>query len=81
MAKRKTKAKGKGNAKKIIRTLNAEERQMVAKFNRFVDAWKAHVHEEIAIHKRLLQGKESFDKHLKETVGIHKKFIDKISKL
>jgi len=75
------KKKAKSSNRKIIRTLNAEEKQMVAKFNKFVDAWKTHVHEEVAIHKKLLQGKESFDKHLKETVGIHKKFIDKISKL
>ncbi len=69
------------DAKKFLKTLRQEEKEMVGKFNRFVDAWKAHVHEEIAIHKKMLGGKQSLKKHIAETVRVHKKFIQKISRL
>ncbi len=80
-AKRRARARAGADRKTFVRALGAEEKEMVAKFNAFMDAWKDHVHEEISIHKRLLQGRENFDAHLKETVGIHKKFINRISRL
>lgn len=75
---KKQKAAGAG---KFGKALEREEKEMVEKFDKFVDAWKTHVHEEINIHKKLLEGKQNFKKHLADTVGIHKKFIKKLSKL
>lgn len=51
------------------------------RMHNFMDAWKRHIHEEIRIHKQLLEGKHGFDKHLDETIAIHAKFLKELQKI
>ncbi len=51
------------------------------RLHNFMDAWKRHIHEEIRIHKQLLEGKHGFDKHLDETIAIHAKFLKELQKI
>ncbi|MBS3070605.1 hypothetical protein J4220_03810 [Candidatus Micrarchaeota archaeon] len=51
------------------------------RLHNFMDAWKRHIHEEIRIHKQLLEGKHGFDRHLDETIAIHAKFLKELQKI
>lgn len=67
--------------KKIIGFLKKEEKEIEQKFHAFMDAWKQHIREEIAIHKAVLGGKRSLKQHLTDTKKIHEEFLKKIKKL
>jgi hypothetical protein len=80
---RKEKAKkGGGKAKSgAFEFLAREEKELEEKFHEFLDMWKHHIREEIAIHEAMLSGKHSFRRHLADTARIHEEFLKKIKKL
>jgi hypothetical protein len=57
------------------------ERSLEHKFHAFMDEWRAHIREEIAIHDAMLRGKRSFSEHLDDTRRIHEKFLARLKKL
>ena len=57
------------------------ERELERRFHDFMDEWRAHIKEEIAVHDALLRGKRSFDEHLADTRRIHEKFLKRLKKL
>ena len=57
------------------------ERELERKFHSFMDEWRSHIREEIAIHDALLKGKRSFSEHLGDTRRIHEKFLKRIKAL
>ncbi len=78
--------KGKQVAKKrrtasIATFLKREEREVTQKFHGFLDAWKSHIHEEIAIHKKFAGGKRNLKQHVADTVKIHEKFLKNLGKI
>lgn len=52
-----------------------------AKMHKFMDAWKKHIHDEIRIHRELLEGKRNLGKHLDDTIKIHEKFVKELRKI
>ena len=66
-------------AKGITITINVPHAEK--KLHAFLGVWKEHIHDEIAIHKQLLQGRQGLQKHLDETIRIHKKFLQKLQKI
>ncbi len=57
------------------------EHELEKKFHAFMDEWREHIREEIAVHDALLRGKRSFDEHLADTRRIHEKFLKRLKKL
>lgn len=78
---RREKPRKQKSAKKIIGFLKREEKEVEEKFHAFMDVWRQHIHEEIAIHKAMFAGKHSLKQHLKDTKRIHESFLKKLKKL
>lgn len=75
------KASSKNSLKnKLATVLRREERDVYRKFHDFLDAWKTHVEEELAMHKKL-SSKSDLKKHVADTLKIHEKFLKKIDQL
>ena len=65
----------------IVKKEKRLERGLEKKFHAFMNEWRTHIKEEIAVHDALLGGKRSFDEHLADTRRIHEKFLKKLKKL
>ena len=81
---KKTKKTAKGSKTGLGRMAREEkklERGLEKKFHLFMDEWREHIKEEIAVHDALLRGKRSFDEHLADTRRIHEKFLKRLKKL
>ncbi len=68
-------------AKGIDITIEVSAPKAEKKLHKFMDAWKRHIHDEIAIHRELLEGKRNLGKHLDDTIKIHEKFIKELRKI
>ncbi|MFH1056749.1 MAG: hypothetical protein V1717_03070 [Candidatus Micrarchaeota archaeon] len=75
----KKRSKKRGGAIRIA--VQVKTGKLEKRLHSFLDVWKQHVHDEIAIHKALLSGKQGLDQHLNETIRVHQKFIDKLKKI
>lgn len=51
------------------------------KLHSFLDLWKDHIKDEIKIHAKLLRGNEGLPQHIKETIRLHRSFLNKMEKL
>lgn len=65
----------------VVRKEKKLERELERKFHAFMDEWREHIREEIAIHEALLKGKRSFSEHLGDTRRIHEKFLKRLKNL
>jgi CYTH domain-containing protein len=65
----------------IARKEKKLERELERRFHAFMNEWRSHIKEEIAIHDALLRGKRSFGEHLGDTRRIHEKFLKRLKKL
>ena len=61
--------------------MRVDLRQGERKLHDFLGIWKEHIHDEIQIHRRLLEGKRNFKQHLGDTIEIHERFINRVKKL
>ncbi|NUN11037.1 hypothetical protein HUU53_00110 [Candidatus Micrarchaeota archaeon] len=80
MTKKTTKHK-KTTTKKVARKIIDAEKQWGMKLDRLLDEWKSHIHEQIKLHEKILNGKHSVKTLINETVKMEKKFIDKVRKI
>ncbi|MFH0835588.1 MAG: hypothetical protein V1834_00300 [Candidatus Micrarchaeota archaeon] len=82
MAKKKKTAKKSSKSKKTVSgKLLAVEKKIDKNFHIFMTAWKEHVHDEITIHKKILQGKTTLKQHVKDTIAIQERFLGRIKKM
>ena len=81
--KKRSRKKGKGSKGRglKIKVTVGLGKDPARKLHRFLEVWKEHIHDEIQIHRELLEGKQGFGKHLKSTIAIHEKFVNRIKKL
>lgn len=77
----KSKRTFKARAKGIDITVEVSAPKAEKKLHKFMDAWKRHIHDEIAIHRELLEGKRDLGKHLEDTIKIHEKFVKELKKI
>ncbi len=77
-SKKKTKTAFLAGVEKKERKL---EREIERKFHVFMNEWREHIKEEIAIHDAMLRGRRSFSEHLGDTRRIHEKFLKRLKKL
>lgn len=71
---------GKAGKGKTIE-IEVSSAEVERKLHKFLDAWREHIHDEIAVHKELLAGKQTLPGHLSATMRIHKKFLKELQKL
>jgi|GEM_PF-3531884 len=87
MAKRsKTKPKTRSSKKAASKPagksrLPASDRSAEHRLHRFLDLWNAHIREQINVHKKILEGKQSLKQHLGQTKKIHQKFLKQLGKV
>ncbi len=67
--------------RKAVSKLPARDRQAEIRFHRFLDLWNAHIHEQINVHRKILQGKQSLKQHVEQTKKIHQKFLKQLGKI
>ncbi|MBI2445447.1 hypothetical protein HYV43_03610 [Candidatus Micrarchaeota archaeon] len=61
--------------------LPASDRSAEHRFHRFLDLWNAHIREQINVHQKILQGKQSLKQHVAQTRKIHQKFLKQLGKI
>ena len=61
--------------------ITAARKTVDRKFHEFMTAWKDHVHDEISIHKKILQGKTTLKQHLRDTIQIQEDFLRRMRKM
>lgn len=76
MAKKTTKGKKRGNG-----ALTRADQQ----FHQLVHEWHAHIKDELALHKQihsaLAGGRRDVQKHLKQTLAMQERFVQRLKKL
>ncbi len=61
--------------------LPARDRKAEQRFHHFLDLWNAHIREQINVHQKILQGKQSLKQHVAQTRKIHQKFLKQLGKI
>ncbi len=61
--------------------LPARDRKAEQRIHHFLDLWNTHIREQINVHKKILQGKQSLKQHLAQTKKIHQKFLKQLGKV
>lgn len=79
MAKRSKPNKKTKSAKKA--TLPKRDRKAEVQFHRFLDLWNTHIREQINVHKKILEGRQSLKQHMDQTRKIHQKFLKQLGKV
>ncbi|MBI5225860.1 hypothetical protein HY994_01305 [Candidatus Micrarchaeota archaeon] len=71
----------KKSSSKSKKSLPSGDRRAELQFHRFLDLWNAHIREQINVHRKILQGKQSLKQHLTQTKKIHQKFLKQLGKV
>lgn len=61
--------------------LPQRDRKAEKRFHHFLDLWNVHIREQINVHKKILEGKQSLKQHLAQTKKIHQKFLKQLGKI
>ncbi len=81
MAKKKAEKAHKNSKVKKAKTLPKRDAKAEYKFHHFLDLWNTHIREQINVHRKILEGKQSLRQHIAQTKKIHHKFLKQLGKL
>lgn len=59
----------------------AKGKALHKKLDKFLNVWKAHVKHELRLHHHMRAGKKTLAHHVKQSIVIHKKLLEKLRKL
>ncbi len=80
-SKSKNRKSKKTEKKAAAKKLPAPDRSAEHRFHRFLDLWNTHIREQINVHQKILQGKQSLKQHVAQTKKIHQKFLKQLGKV